>query len=132
MDAVWRQLQNPDGPAPHPVTPPAEDDGVDSSREDSLQQHLSLFLMKQPAKDEMHQAGRMYRESADKTRERQLRNCETASGGLDSVDLCRQDEVVFGQPTRRVGPEHDLQRAIGEVEVRVVAFGLGDRGYPVD
>jgi hypothetical protein len=43
--------------------------------------------MKQPAQDEGHGAGRMYRETADKTKETQLRKCETAPVGLDLIDL---------------------------------------------
>jgi hypothetical protein len=56
VDASGRQLQNPDGPASHPVATPAEHDRVESAGQDPLEQHLSLFLMKQPAKDEVHRA----------------------------------------------------------------------------
>jgi hypothetical protein len=45
VDAVGAQLENPDGSSPHPVATPAKDDGVDSTGQDPLQQHLSLFLM---------------------------------------------------------------------------------------
>jgi hypothetical protein len=47
-------MQDPDGPPAHAVTAPAENDRVDTTGQDSLQQHLSLFLMKQPAKNEVH------------------------------------------------------------------------------
>jgi hypothetical protein len=56
VNAVRRQLQDPDSPAAHAVATPAENDRVDSTGQDPLQQHLSLFLMKQPAKDEVHRA----------------------------------------------------------------------------
>ena len=71
-------------------------------------------------------------EFADKTKESQLRTCETASRGLDLVDLCRQHEVVLGQSTGRVRPELDPKRPIGEVEVGVVALLLRDGGDPID
>jgi hypothetical protein len=54
VDAVRRQLEDADSPAAHAVAAPAEDHGVDPPGQDSLQQHLSLTLMKQPAKDEVH------------------------------------------------------------------------------
>jgi hypothetical protein len=59
VNAVGGHLEHPDRPTAHAVTTPAEDDGVDSPGKNPLQQYLSLFLMKQPAKDEMHQAGRL-------------------------------------------------------------------------
>jgi len=56
MNAVGRQLEDPDGPAAHAVAAPAEHDGVDPPGQDPLQQHLSLFLVEQPTPDEVHQA----------------------------------------------------------------------------
>jgi hypothetical protein len=59
MDAVGRQVEDPDGPAAHAVAAPAEDDGVDPPGQDALEQHFSLFLVEQPTKDELHQAGKL-------------------------------------------------------------------------
>jgi hypothetical protein len=59
VDAAGSHLEHPDGPTAHAVTTPAEDDGVYPTREDPLKQYLSLFLVKRPAKDEVHQAGRL-------------------------------------------------------------------------
>jgi hypothetical protein len=56
MDAVGRQLEDTHGATPHPVAAPAEDDSVNPPGQDSLQQHLSLFLVKQPTHDEVHRA----------------------------------------------------------------------------
>ena len=132
MDAVGSELQDPDRPSAHPVTPPAEDDGVDLPRQDPPQQYLSLLPMESPADNEVHQARRLYLEFADKTKERQLRTCETPSGGLDLVDLRGEYEVVLGQPARRVRPKLDPERPVGEVEVGVVSLLFGDGGDPVD
>jgi len=132
VQALGRHLEDPDGPATHAVTAPAENDGVDPPGQDPVQQHLSLFLVKSPANNEVHQAGELYPEFADKTKEGRLRKCETPSGGLDLVDLGGQHEVILGQPTRGVGPQLDPERPVGEVEVGVVTLGLGDRRDPVD
>jgi hypothetical protein len=56
MHAVGRQLQDPDGTAPHAVTAPAEHHGVDSAGQDPLKQYLSRLLVQQPTKDEVHRA----------------------------------------------------------------------------
>src|SRR5207237_860505 len=50
----------------------------------------------------------------------------------DLVDLGGNYKVVLGQAARDVGPEVDPKRAVGEVEVGVMGFGLGDRGDAVD
>src|SRR2546423_12630377 len=50
----------------------------------------------------------------------------------DLVDLGGNYEVVLGQAARDVGPEVDPKRAVGEVEVGVMGFSLGDRGDAVD
>jgi hypothetical protein len=55
VDALRRHLEDPDGTSPHTVTAPAEDDGVDPHGKDPLQQHLSLTLVEQEAKDEVHE-----------------------------------------------------------------------------
>jgi hypothetical protein len=59
VDASGRHLENPDGPAAHPVAAPAEDHRVDSPGQDALEQHFSLFLVEQPTKDELHQARKL-------------------------------------------------------------------------
>jgi hypothetical protein len=59
VEAVGRQLEDPDGPPAHPVAAPAEDDRVDSTGQDTLQEHLALFLMKQPAEEKVHRAGEL-------------------------------------------------------------------------
>jgi hypothetical protein len=125
-------LKDPDRPSAHPVASPAEDHGVDPPGQDTHQQHLSLFSMKSPADNEVHQVRRLYLDFADKTQQSQLRKCETASGGLDLVDLGAQDEVVLGQATRGVRPEDDPKRTVREVQIRVVGLGLRDGGDPVD
>ncbi len=107
VDALRRQLEDPDGATPHAVTAPAEDDSVDPPGENSLQQHLSLFLVKEPAHEKMHSVGRSYQETTDKTPETQLRKCATRLGRLDLVDLCREDEVVVGESAGGVGPQVD-------------------------
>jgi hypothetical protein len=56
VDPLRRQLENPDRAAPHPVTTPAEDYGVDSPRQDPPQQYLSLTLVEDDAKDEVHRS----------------------------------------------------------------------------
>src|SRR5579872_30123 len=48
------------------------------------------------------------------------------------VDLCREDEVVLGQPAGDVGREVDGEGAVGEMKVGMVAFRLGDGGDLVD
>src|SRR5215470_1450757 len=48
------------------------------------------------------------------------------------VDLGGEDEVVLCETAGSVGPEVDLQRSVAEVEVGVVAFGLGDQSDAVD
>jgi hypothetical protein len=77
VNAVGRQLEDPDGPAAHAIAAPAEHDRVDPTGQDSRQQHLALLLVEQPTKDEVHQAGRLYREFPDKTQVRRLRICES-------------------------------------------------------
>jgi hypothetical protein len=64
-------LEHLDGAPAHPVTTPTEDDGVDPSGQDPLQQYLALFLVEEPADEEVHQAGRSYHGVADKTKETQ-------------------------------------------------------------
>jgi hypothetical protein len=54
VQAARRELEHADGPSAHPITAPAEDDRVDPPGEDPLQQHLSLFLVKSPADNEVH------------------------------------------------------------------------------
>jgi len=54
VDAVRVHLEDSDGSAPHPVTTPAEDDGVDSPGQDPLQQHLTLTLVEEPANEKLH------------------------------------------------------------------------------
>ncbi len=72
--ALGSQLEDPDRAASHPVTAPAEDDRVDSAGQHPFQQHLSLFLMKQPAKDEVHvEPENCSAEDADKTTQTQLK-----------------------------------------------------------
>jgi hypothetical protein len=78
MDALRRQVEDPDGAAAHAVAAPAEDNGIDPPGQNPLQQYLSLFLVEKPAHEEMHAAQRSYQEFADKTKESQLRTCETA------------------------------------------------------
>src|SRR5438270_5644189 len=48
------------------------------------------------------------------------------------VDLCRQDEVVLGEASGDVRRELDLQRAVGQLKIGMVAFRFGQRGDPVD
>jgi len=59
VDAVGGHLKDPHGAAAHAVTAPAEDHGIDPPGQDPLQQHLALFLMKQPTENEVHQAGQL-------------------------------------------------------------------------
>jgi hypothetical protein len=59
------------GAPAHPVTTPAEDDGVDPPGQDPLQQYLALFLVEEPADEEVHQARRTYHAVPDKTKETQ-------------------------------------------------------------
>jgi len=68
---VWGHLEYLHRTAAHPVTTPAEDDGVDAPRQDPFQKDLTLFLVEEPADEEMHQAGRSYHEGADKPKESQ-------------------------------------------------------------
>jgi hypothetical protein len=68
-ETVRGQLEDPYGTTAHAVTTPAEDDGVDPSRQDPLQQYLALFLVEEPADEEMHQARRSYHGVADKAKE---------------------------------------------------------------
>src|ERR1043166_6368238 len=70
----------------------------------------------------------MYLVPADKSRETQLRTCESVLSGPVLVDFCRQDEVVVRQSAGHVRPEVDRQLAVGEPQVGVVALGLGDIG----
>jgi hypothetical protein len=56
VDSLRRHLEDPDGAAPHPVTTPAEDHGVDSPGQDSPQQHLSLALVEEQAKEKVHRS----------------------------------------------------------------------------
>src|SRR5712664_1079984 len=77
VDAIRRQVEDADGAAAHAVTAPAEDDGVDPPGQNPLQQYLALFLVEKPAHEEVHVAGRNYQECPDKTKESQLRKCET-------------------------------------------------------
>ena len=77
MDAVRSELEDADGPAAHAIAAPAEHDRVDASGQDPLQQHLALLLVKHPTEKEVHQAGEMYREFPDKTRDSRLRICES-------------------------------------------------------
>lgn len=69
VDAAGGHLEDPHGSAAHAVTAPAENHSVDPPGQDPLQQHLALFLMKQPTENEVHQAGKLYLEFADKTKE---------------------------------------------------------------
>jgi hypothetical protein len=63
VDALRRHLENPDGTAPHPITTPAEHHGVDSPGQDSPEQHFSLTLVEDEAKDEVHQPNDCIRNS---------------------------------------------------------------------
>jgi len=51
------RLEHPDGPAPHAVAAPAEDDGVKASRQDPGDQNLSLVTVEDPANEEAHRDG---------------------------------------------------------------------------
>jgi hypothetical protein len=71
VDAVGVHLKNSDCPAAHAVTTPAEDDGVDPPWQDSLQQHLTLTLVEEPAHEKLHRALKPYHSFGDKTQESQ-------------------------------------------------------------
>jgi len=68
VQALRRHLEDPDGPAAHAVTPPAEHDGIDPPGQNPSQQHLAFLLVERPAHDEVHQAGELYPEFAYKTK----------------------------------------------------------------
>jgi hypothetical protein len=70
---VRGHLKDAHGPPTHTVTTPAEDNGVKPPGQDPLQQYLALFLVKEPADEEVHQVGRSYHGFADKAKETQLR-----------------------------------------------------------
>jgi hypothetical protein len=76
VDAVGGHLKNAHGTPTHSVTTPAEDDGVDPPGQDPLQQYLALFLVEEPADEEVHQAGRSYHGVADNAKESRLRVCQ--------------------------------------------------------
>jgi len=59
VQALRRQLEDPDSAATHAVTAPAEHDGVDPPGQNPSQQHLALLLVEHPANDEVHQAGKL-------------------------------------------------------------------------
>lgn len=69
VDAVRAQLKDADRTTAHAVAAPAEDDGVDAPRQDPLQQYLAFPLMHEPAKKEVHRAGRSYHVNGDKAKE---------------------------------------------------------------
>src|SRR2546430_13215126 len=50
----------------------------------------------------------------------------------DLVDLGGNYKAVTGQAASDLGPEVGPKRAVGEVEVGVMGFSLGDRGDAVD
>jgi hypothetical protein len=58
VHTLRRHLEDADGATAHPVTAPAEDDGVDSPGKDPPKQHLALLLVERPADKEVHQAAR--------------------------------------------------------------------------
>jgi hypothetical protein len=59
VDAVGGHLEDPHRAAAHAVASPAEDDGVNPPGQDPPEQYLSLFLVKQPTQNEVHQAGQL-------------------------------------------------------------------------
>src|SRR6202521_2625879 len=73
VDAVGGQLEHAHGTAAHPVTTPAKDDGVYPPGQDPLEQYLALFLVEEPADEEVHQARRSYHGVADNAKESRLR-----------------------------------------------------------
>jgi hypothetical protein len=84
-ETVRGHLEDPHGTPAHAVTTPAEDDSVDPSWQESLQQYLALFLVEEPADEEVHQAGRSYHGAADKTKESQLRLCEMGEMSVEGL-----------------------------------------------
>ena len=76
-----RHLEDSYGTSAHPVTTPAKDDGVDPTGQDSVEQYLALFLVEEPADEEVHQARRSYHADSDKSKESQLKVCEMAVDG---------------------------------------------------
>lgn len=133
MDAVGRQLEDPNGPAAHAITAPAEHDRVDPTGQDPRQQHLALLLVEQPTKDEVHQAGRLYREFPDKTQVRRLRICESGAWGRVTVTIRGWLIAVrlgfFRDRLRRSGLLDSPWRSLTAIVLWVAAFGaeVGER-----
>src|SRR5207245_4071462 len=100
LEAGRRPLEEPPGPASHPVTAPAEDDSVNPPGQNSLQQHLALFSVEKPADEEMHPADESYQESPDKTKESRLRTCERARVGGRTAPI----RLPLGRPGRLSRP----------------------------
>src|SRR5216683_5494421 len=72
-DRHRRRLEHPHGPATHPVAAPAEDDGVNATRQDAWDQSLTFPTMKEPADNEAHRADETYHLVPDNSTPKPLR-----------------------------------------------------------
>ncbi len=68
-----RRLEHPHGPATHPVAAPAEDDGVNATRQDAWDQSLTLPTMEEPTDNEAHRADETYHLVPDNSTPKPLR-----------------------------------------------------------